>query len=77
MVADLFPLHTDPHSYSCVGVDDAIHGGVKVGSNNLGGGNVFDPMSAAARFYWPHQHLTCRHRTALHGHDTVLVDEDL
>jgi hypothetical protein len=36
-------------------VDKDQLGGVKVGSNNLGGGNAFDPMSAAARFYWPHQ----------------------
>jgi hypothetical protein len=34
-------------------------------------------MSAAARLYWQHQQQTCWHRTALHGNDNVLVDEDL
>jgi hypothetical protein len=58
-------------------VDNARHGGVKVGSNNLGGGNAFNPMSAAARLYWPHQQQKCWHRIALNGHGTVLVDEDL
>jgi hypothetical protein len=36
-------------------VDDARHGGVKVGSNNLGGGNAFDSMPTARPFYWPQQ----------------------
>jgi hypothetical protein len=54
-------------------VDDARHGGVKVASNNLGGGNAFIPCL----LYWPHQQQTCWRRTALHGNDTVLVDEDL
>jgi hypothetical protein len=58
-------------------VDKDRLGGVKVGSNNLGGGDALDPMSTARRFYWPHQQQTCWHRTPLNGNDTVLVDEDL
>jgi hypothetical protein len=38
--------------------------GVKVVSNNLGGGNHFDPMSTALQL-------------PLNGNGTVLVDEDL
>jgi hypothetical protein len=34
-------------------------------------------MSAAARLYSPQQQQTCWHRTALDGHSSVLVDEDL
>jgi hypothetical protein len=58
-------------------VDEARHGGVKVGSNNLGGGNAFDSMPTARPFYWPQQQQTCWHRLPLNGHGTVLVDEDL
>jgi hypothetical protein len=77
MAADLFPSTQTRTLVRVLSVDDARHGGVKVGSNNLGGGNAFDLMSTAARLYWPQQQQTCWHRTPLNGNDTVLVDEDL
>jgi hypothetical protein len=56
------PPHRPPRLDTCtrtlipvLSVDMDQLGGVKVGSNNLGGGNAFDPMSTAARLYWPHQ----------------------
>jgi hypothetical protein len=53
-----------------LGVDDARHGGVKVGSNNLGGGNAFNPMSALRAA--PAADVLAQNCTG--GNDTVLVD---
>jgi hypothetical protein len=77
MAADLSPSTQTLTLIPVLSVDDARHGGVKVGSKNLGGENAFDPMSTAARLYWPHQQQTCWHRTPLNGNDTALVDENL
>jgi hypothetical protein len=78
------PPHRPPRLDTCtrtlipvLSVDKDQLGRVKVGSNNLGEGNAFDPMSAARRFYWPHQQQMCCHRAPLNGNDTALVDEDL
>jgi hypothetical protein len=72
MAADLFPLHTCTRTL--IPVDKDQLGGVKVGSNNLGGGECFRShvYSCMALLATPAADVL-----AQNGNSTVLVNEDL